>query len=68
MTAKGFSKKVTGHALKRWPEGSSDDSYRRHWKSWCRTNDKCPTSDDPMTVAECLADFEEDRGFKFIEN
>ena len=67
MTAKGVSKKVIDHTLKRWPRGSSDDSYWRHWKSWCRTNDKCPTSDDPMTAAECLADFEKDRGFKFIE-
>ena len=67
MTAKGVSKKVIDHTLKRWPRGSSDDSYWRHWKSWCRTNDKCPISDDPMTAAECLADFEKDRGFKFIE-
>ena len=67
MIATGFSTKVIGHTLKRWPRGSSDDLYWRHWKSWCWTNDKCPISDSPMTVAECLADFEEDHGFKFIE-
>ena len=35
MTAKGFTKKIISHALKRWPRGSSDDSYWRHWKAWC---------------------------------
>ena len=67
MTAKGFTRKIISHALKRWPRGSSDDSYWRHWKSWCRTHDKCPVSDNPMVAAECLADFEEEHGFKFIE-
>ena len=27
MTDKGFTKKIISHALKRWPRGSSDDSY-----------------------------------------
>ena len=60
MTAKGFTKKIISHALKRWPRGSSDDSYWRHWKSWCRTHDKCPVSDfeeEAMRIEMCYQYF-----------
>lgn len=67
MTARGYSAQVIGHALKRWPRGHSDDSYWRHWKAWCERGGISPLKGDPMTVAECLAEYEATRGFKFIE-
>ena len=67
MTVAEWSTKVVEHALKRWSVSGGDDSYWRHWKSWCETNGCNPLCDDPGQVARMLADFEPTRGHKFIE-
>ena len=67
MLSNGYAKPVVDHALKRWVGGSNDDSYWRHWKQWCIDNNISPLAGEPASVAACLAHFEKDRGFKFIE-
>ena len=42
-------------------------SVRYRTTRWLWQNVWRPIADSPVTVAECLADFEEDHDFKFIE-
>ena len=68
MLSNGFAKPTVDLALKRWIGGSNDDSYWRHWKRWCIDNHMSPLTCNPMSVAACLAHFDnEKKGFIFIE-